>query len=644
MDGFDTDPTHFASASLACGAIATVAGNPNRIYVGTGEGETHQLFRARIVNALPAYRGIGPIRSDDGGQSWIVEGTVAGSAMLAGEAFFSLAVDPANQENVVAATTAGLYQRRATGPEGEWIRRRTGVHSSVVVGSAGGTVRFFAAEWGNGVQQSSDGETWTTSGTSFPTSNVGRITLAVQGGNPGVVYALVAKEGTGTLHGVYRLDVAEGKWKTVNGPPNVLPVSKGSSQGDYDLALAVDPVNVNRLYMGGSYVTPFPFPASIWRADVQQSGTGWKFVNATSIGRNAHADVHALLHSPGDPNELWCACDGGVFLHRNPTGAGDFAGVNSGLSCLSSNFIAQHPSDPSVLFTGLQDNGTAQTTGSPMWTHVNYGDGGYCLVNWNDPQQVLSFVNGSVYRSDSAGLTHDDWVPTWEFGWATMTQPIVGTPFNPGQPADAEIVAVGAGDSVYVSRDFTLSWAQSDVITLPPGNDNVFALAFASATRLFIGTTRGRVFRADFSGSAWTLSRLDNAQAGQLPLSGLITDIAVDWADATRGSAYIAFGGLGDRRRVWHFDGLRWANRSGAPGNDLLDVEHNALVVDSTAPQNVYVGADIGVWHSSDGGGTWAPLQNGLPDAPVFDLQLHATQRLLRAATHGRGVYEIGLP
>jgi hypothetical protein len=32
-----------------------------------------------------------------------------------------------------------------------------------------------------------------------------------------------------------------------------------------------------------------------------------------------------------------------------------------------------------------------------------------------------------------------------------------------------------------------------------------------------------------------------------------------------------------------------------------------------------------------------------LPDAPVFDLQMHATQRLLRAATHGRGVYELAL-
>ena len=55
----------------------------------------------------------------------------------------------------------------------------------------------------------------------------------------------------------------------------------------------------------------------------------------------------------------------------------------------------------------------------------------------------------------------------------------------------------------------------------------------------------------------------------------------------------------------------------------------------------MYAGADVGVWHSADGGVNWAPLQNGLPDAPVFDLQIHPTQRRLRVATHGRGVYEI---
>ena len=646
MDGFDVDPTNFASTSLACGALAIDPSNPDRVFVGTGEGDTHQLFMHRIVNALPAYRGIGPIRTDDGGITWRTEATAANSPTLAGEAFFGLAVDPGDTENVVAATTAGLYQRVLL-PDGtpEWIRRRQGIHSSVVVTRDGNVTRFLAAQWGGAVHESTDGQTWTLFGASLPATDVGRIALAVHSDSAAVVYAMVVRESTGGLLGVYRRDAPNAAWKPIANPPDVLPLNGGSSQGSYDVAIAIDPNNVNRVYLGGSYTNISPYPGSVWRADVRATGQNWRFTGHAAIGTHAHADVHWLIHTPGESDELWCGCDGGVFLNRNPGGTGEFAAQNTGLSCLCSNFIAQHPTDPNILFTGLQDNGTARTSGGPMWTHVNYGDGGYCLINWADPDLVLSFVNGRVFLSDSAGETHESWTPVWQFGWATMTQPIVGAPFNPAKPSEANIVAVGAGDMVFISRDFTTSWPAGGRLQLPGGAaaGSVFALAFASATKLFIGTTRGQVFRASFASDVWTVTRIDDVAAGPLGLVGLITDIAVDWTDATLKSIYVCFGGLGDSRRVWHFDGARWQSRSGTGDDVLLDVEHNALAVDSLAPDNVYVGADIGIWHSADRGATWMPLQNGLPDAPVFDLQIHPTQRLLRAATHGRGVYEIPL-
>ena len=109
MDGFDLAPTEFASTSLACGAIAIDEKDPNRVYVGTGEGDTYSMFTKRLVNALPAYRGVGPIRSDDGGTTWKSEATAAGSPELAGQAFFALAVDPSDRENVVGATSEGSW-------------------------------------------------------------------------------------------------------------------------------------------------------------------------------------------------------------------------------------------------------------------------------------------------------------------------------------------------------------------------------------------------------------------------------------------------------------------------------------------------------------------------------------------------------
>jgi hypothetical protein len=640
MDRFDLDPTNFASASLVCGAIALDPADPARVYVGTGEGDTLALFRSRVTNALPAYRGVGVIRSDDAGEHWIAEPS---SPDLAGEAFFALAVNPVDRENVIGATTQGLY-RREPRPGGEfaWARVKSGVFSGVVATMSSGTCRFFCAEWGqNGspsrVFHSNDkGATWTETGTGFPSAGAGRIALGVQSNNPNLVYAFVAATG-GALHGVFRLDGISQSWKQVAAVPDVLP----GAQGDYDLTIAVDPLNANLIYLGGDRMTTPPWGGSIWRCAITASGSGFRVSSSASIGTHSHADIHHLIHTPGEPDELWCACDGGVFLNRDPRGSGEFAAQNNGLACLCSNFMGQHPSDPNVLFTGLQDNGTAHTAAGPIWNHVFGGDGGYCLVNWADPKRVLVFANGTVYRSTTGGQS--GWSPVWDFGWASMTQPIVGLPRDPANPADANLVALGAGDRVFVSTNFATSWAAD--FTLPGGFavGAAFALAFASRSRLFIGTTRGQVFRADRSGSTWSVTRLDDVAAGPIGLNGLITDIAIDWSDPSLRSVYVAFGGMGDRRRVWRFDGTRWEVRSGSPGTNLLDVEHNALAVDRAAPNNVYAGADIGVWHSADGGLNWAPLQNGLPDAPVFDLQIHPVQRLLRVATHGRGLFEIAL-
>jgi photosystem II stability/assembly factor-like uncharacterized protein len=181
----------------------------------------------------------------------------------------------------------------------------------------------------------------------------------------------------------------------------------------------------------------------------------------------------------------------------------------------------------------------------------------------------------------------------------------------------------------------TRTWAQA----------SIYAITFASGNRLYVWTTGGEVFRVEKAGNTWQKQRVDNVSTGALPLQGLICDIAIDWVDSFSNSIYIAFGGTGDYRHVWHFDGTAWEQRSGpaAGSTNLLDVEHNAIVVDRQAPTNVYVGADIGVWHSSDKGQNWAPLSNGLPEAPVFDLQIHPTKRLLRASTHGRGLYEFPL-
>ncbi len=104
---------------------------------------------------------------------------------------------------------------------------------------------------------------------------------------------------------------------------------------------------------------------------------------------------------------------------------------------------------------------------------------------------------------------------------------------------------------------------------------------------------------------------------------------------------YLCLGGNAARQRVWHYNGAGWNQRSGS-GNDVLpNAPMNAITVDPDNPTHVYVGGDVGVWRSIDSGLSWQPIAKGLPDSAVLDFSWHNYgERLLRASTYGRGVFE----
>jgi hypothetical protein len=639
MDAFDLNPAHASSDSLAVGAIAVIPGTNvdlDRIYVGSGEG------------AGGAYFGVGPIISIDGGQNWATEGVSPGSAELAGSAFYALAIDPSDPERVVGATRGGLYRREPDGAGGfHWDSKTpTGAGSawatSVVVAQSGDATTFYAAFWFGPVYSSTDGDTWNAVGTGFP-SQVGRISLAVQPDNPRVLYAFTS-EGT-----VYRLDTAAGNWRQVTGLPPHDDLVGG--QGGYDLAIAIAPDDVNRIYLGGSIVfSGGDWSGALYRCNITVSTVAVSVIT-TYIGNSVHADIHTIVFTPGNALQLWVGCDGGVYRTNNAAGTGDhlFTSVNMGLQTLTLNYLGHHPTEDAVVFTGSQDNGGERFTGEEAWLYTSGGDSGYFVVNWSDPYRIVdTYVRGSVRRSTTGGTRYSYTtypVPLSAGEGVRFYAPLAGTPPNPESPDEAEILAFGSVRP-WISTNFATSWRSIPTNTLAGDqlNDKIKCLTFASATKLYAGTMSGDVYRLDKSGTNWTRTQIDTlGGANILPLAGVVTAISVDPTDVTGDSIYIAFGGSGDYRHIWHFNGAQWQQRSGSAAgatDALLDVQHNALAVDPVDPAHIYAGADIGIWHSPDGGTTWQVFSDGLPDAAVLDLKLHNPRRLLRASTHGRGAFE----
>ncbi len=164
-------------------------------------------------------------------------------------------------------------------------------------------------------------------------------------------------------------------------------------------------------------------------------------------------------------------------------------------------------------------------------------------------------------------------------------------------------------------------------IAISPQNDNVRLVGLANGQVFF--TTNGS-------------SVLQNTDRYNTLPRAYVSRLVID--PHSQYTAYVTLDDYGVSQHVMNFSDLTnsysdWSSFSiGIP-----DVPVNCLVIDPFDSLSLYVGTDIGVYHSSDGF-TWAPYGTGLPRVAVFDLAIQNRNRVLRAATHGRGIWEIGIP
>jgi hypothetical protein len=382
------------------------------------------------------------------------------------------------------------------------------------------------------------------------------------------------------------------------------------------------------------------------------------------------------------------------------SGTNQFDDLNQNLGSMT-QFVSfsQHATDPNTLLGGTQDNGspaTATATTSSSWDNVLGGDGGYNAIdpitgNWfaSNPDTGSGTLNiqecpsgtscndGSfnlvVGSSDVGGDDGSFYFP-YILDPQSVTSLLVGTcrvwsgPRSGGAftllSLNFDTLGTGtcAGNEVNTVRALATGGPTAAI-----GSQVIYATTDGFGPNQSSAPIGGNVWvttnATAVSGTVSTFANVTlNGPGGSSinPSQFPISDVAVDSSDPTGNTAYVtvmgftAAPGQVGLGHVWQTTnaGTNWTDFTGTGSNALPDSPVNAVVIDPTA-HIVYVGTDVGVFQSPTLAAAWTELgpnsssqQNGfLPNVAVTALALFNSggQKLLRASTYGRGIWQFDL-
>ncbi|HEX3142337.1 MAG TPA: Calx-beta domain-containing protein, partial [Pyrinomonadaceae bacterium] len=463
-----------------------------------------------------------------------------------------------------------------------------------------------------------------------------------------------------------------------------------SGQCFYDMPIAVDPGDANLVYIGGQ-------SSSTCGRLVGKSTDGGNTFAANSSG--LHADDHSLVFDGA--GNIYTGNDGGVWKGPvNGTSPTVWTNLNSSpLNTLQFESIAVHPTDQFLMIGGTQDNGTeVQQTSSGNWRRAESGDGGYSLIdqsstNTTDVTMYHTFFNNTSQIGFDR-IFKTACLPTAANPSVFDSWPVRGRGFGPADPTPVPCdgntplvqdnglvlpsssgsilfyapMALGPGspntvyfgaDRLYRSNDrgdTMVTVSQSPLVPTGCGNGGSFPCPISTIAiwkggdnLRIAGMQTGQVF-ATSTGSSTLVNITPPLPAN--PAGGInkfIGRAAIDQNNknvAYVTLSYYAPAGQG----IWKITNFNAAAGSSpaaavwqAAGSGIPSVPINAFAIDPLNSNNLYAGTDIGVYFSADAGASWSPFGSGLPRVAVFDLQIQPTSRILRAGTHGRGIWETAL-
>ena len=559
--------------TLGVSGVAIDPTNSNVIYCATGDGDGTDTYS------------MGVIKSTDGGSTWSASGL--NWATTAARNTRMLRMSPTDPQTLFCAANNGLWKTSDGG--GVWAKVANGSFHDVEFKPGDASVVYACGDVF--IRSTDSGSTFTTAGTGLPAATlVNRMRIAVCAADPIKVYVLCGKEADGGYLGLYRSNDSGSSFTLRSSAPNIFGYSNtgndSGGQSNYDMALAVDPANMNNVWVGG---------INVWKS--VNGGANWAVQTDWVYNGQApyvHADIHSLDVFNGS---LYCGSDGG--LYRSTDAGATWSDLSAGLQIAQFYRLGGSELDPNLIIAGAQDNGMNLWNGTD-WSHVMGADGMEGAVAPDDPAILYGcFQNGGISRSDDGGQSFNNiGFPITEEGpWVT---PYVIDRNNPQ-------VVIAGFQNLWRSQDRGDSWTQWTTVNTPR---DVRAIAIAPSNSSVVY----------YCNDNWMRRTTDNGGSWLQVSTGLpdaaISSIAVDPAQPLH--VFVCLSGYVAGEKVYESTdgGGTWTNISG----NLPNVPANTLVYQEGSTDGLYVGTDLGVYYTDNTLSNWQPFSQGLPRLAITEL------------------------
>lgn len=453
-----------------------------------------------------------------------------------------------------------------------------------------------------------------------------RTEITVSPDEPDYIMAIHSANNSGLLGIDKSVDGGESWTRIQDSSPNYLASQNGGNgtggQGFYDLCIEMDPSNANLVYIGGingyrSLNGGSSFSQCMW---AYQSIPGVSFV---------HPDIHGFGF--GQDGRSYIVHDGGINYSTND--GQSWIDISDGISNTQYYRFGQSMTSDDVFIAGSQDNSTwVMEDGN--WRIAFGGDGFHCLVDPNNDDVMygssnLSTSTGWIWKSNdkfrnSGSIIFGPSTLQGQNNTASGEQPMWVAPFEI-DPNNSNVLYAGHRN-VWKTTNAGQSWSRSSDF-----NITVRAIGVSPINSNYVWAAAGnRLYGSTDAGASWSL--FYTAQGGN------ISSIQGSHDEASK--CYISLVGFRSSDKVFEVNGAGNQTNitfSGLPNLGAVSIVEYELTGD------LFLGMDAGVYRLDAGDNSWKAYSNGLPQVIISELSIHPRIQKIRAATYGRGIWEVDI-